>query len=404
MDHIAAATAIFLSVAGGGELNLLKESAATLDRLVGVGIPAILENTKDGRGRRAIHYAAIGGKFKCITSLSDAAVEGHLAAVEYLLEMGASPEILHHSNCTSLHHVALKGHGDTITMLLSKGINVDITNELGSPLQYATLAGKHDTVKVLLDNGANPNLVFCETVTPLQASVTSRSWQLVEVLLKAGADPNGGPDGIKALPLAAETGLIQIIKLLVDAGADPNVTNIRGLKPIEVAAVNDNRRGVEILFPVTSPIPSYDDWSINGIIKHVNSKEFYNKMICKEKANFLEEKSRGTSAFRRKAYWLALHWYSKALGIIPGDAAVLSNRSMCYVYLKEGDLALQDANQCMLKRPDWPKAYYRAGFLQFLLFADAFSNGMKLDPENKELEDAFREVSLDRLKAINVPI
>ncbi|KAI3886917.1 hypothetical protein MKX03_033295, partial [Papaver bracteatum] len=203
MDHIAAATSIFLSAAGGGELNLLKESAAALDRWVGVGIPAILENTKDGRGKRAIHYAAIGGKLNVlkyliqdmkidihvkdnsgITSLSEAAVEGHLAAVEYLLEMGANPEILDHSNCTSLHHVALKGHGDAIPLLLSKGINVDVTNELGSPLQYATLAGKHDTVKVLLDNGANPNLVFCETVTPLQASVTSRSWKLVEVLLK----------------------------------------------------------------------------------------------------------------------------------------------------------------------------------------------------------------------------
>lgn len=36
--------------------------------------------------------------------------------------------------------------------------------------------------------------------------------------------------------------------------------------------------------------------------------------------------------------------------------------------------------------------------------ADALFDGLKLDPENKELEDAFREVSVDRLKAINVPI
>ncbi|RZC49926.1 hypothetical protein C5167_018354 [Papaver somniferum] len=76
---------------------------------------------------------------------------------------------------------------------------------------------------------------------------------------KAGADPNGAPDGIKALPLAA--GVTQIIKPLVDA------------------AVVSNPQGVKILFPVTSHIPSYDDWSINGTMKHVESKKFKKKMI-----------------------------------------------------------------------------------------------------------------------------
>ncbi|RZC60982.1 hypothetical protein C5167_022742 [Papaver somniferum] len=88
---------------------------------------------------------------------------------------------------------------------------------------------------------------------------------------KAGADPNGAPDGIKALPLAA--GVTQIIKLLVDAGADLDVKNI----PIELAAVVGNPQGVEILFPVTSHIPSYDDWSINGTMKHVESKKIAQK-------------------------------------------------------------------------------------------------------------------------------
>ncbi|KAI3855896.1 hypothetical protein MKW98_007859 [Papaver atlanticum] len=111
----------------------------------------------------------------------------------------------------------MKGHKDVIPLLLSKSINVDVRNELGSPLQYAAAHGDHDTVKVLLGHGAN-----------------------------AGADPNGGPDGVKPFSSAAEVGVIQIIKLLVDAGADPNVTNRHGLKPTEVLAVNDNRRGVEV--------------------------------------------------------------------------------------------------------------------------------------------------------------
>ncbi|KAI3974470.1 hypothetical protein MKX01_017963, partial [Papaver californicum] len=47
----------------------------------------------------------------------------------------------------------------------------------------------------------------------------------------ACANTNDGPDGVKALPLAAELEVTQIIKLLVEAGANPNVDHleVRGL-------------------------------------------------------------------------------------------------------------------------------------------------------------------------------
>ncbi|KAI3875367.1 hypothetical protein MKW98_000044 [Papaver atlanticum] len=424
MENNPAATKMFLNAAQVGELNLLKHFALVLDPLSGDGIAAVIGNTKDGGGRRAVHFAASGGSVEVLkyliqemgvdievrdgrgeTPLSFAAIKGRLAAVEYLLEIGANPEMVDDFNCSPLHHASVKGHNNVIPLLLSKGINVDITNDFGSPLQYAATAGKHNTVKLLLDHGANPNLVFHDTFTPLHASIHSQSWQCVELLLKAGADPNGAPDGIKALPLAA--GVTKIIKLLVDAGADPNVKNIRGLKPIELAAVISNREGVEILFPVTSPIPSYDEWSINGITKHVKSKKFKKKMNRKSTEYFLEVKSRGTDAFQRKEYCLAVYWYSKALSIKPGDAAVLSNRSLCYVYLNKGNLAFEDATLCLLEKPDWPKAFFRAGVSLKLLnrldeAAVAFSDGLKLDSENRELQDALREVTLDRLKAISV--
>ncbi|XP_026423464.1 ankyrin repeat and SOCS box protein 2-like [Papaver somniferum] len=359
------------------------------------------------------------------TPLFHAAMERRLDAVEYLLAMGANPEVLDDSNRSPLHYVAGRGHTDVIPLLLSKGINVDVIADMGSPLQYAATASKPDTVKVLLDHGANPNLVFHDTFTPLQASIGSQSWQCAEKLLKAGADPNLGGDGVKALIVAAEVGAIeiikdeagaapnvtktvrgttQIIKLLVEAGADPNVTNIHGLKPIEIVATIGNHRGVEILFPVTSPVPSYVDWSVNGIMKHANSKEFENKMIRQIKESFLVAKSRGTSAFQRKDYWLALYWYTEALDMKARDAAVLSNRSLCYVYLKNGDLAFEDATQCILERPDWPKAHYRAGVALKMLkrldeAASTFSSGLKLDPKNKELEDALSSAPGMALKA-----
>ncbi|RZC51218.1 hypothetical protein C5167_019640 [Papaver somniferum] len=228
---------------------------------MGVGLPTILGNIRNEDGRRALHIAAAGGRLDVLkyliedmklnidvqdnsgeTPMCCAAIEGRLSTVAYLLKMGANPEIPNGTamipyllkvmgdnpeipNGTDipmnpLHHAAAEGNHDIITLLLSKGVNVDVSNGFGSPLLHACAVGRHDTVKLLLDHNAN-----------------------------AGADPNGGPDGMEALASAAGVGTIPIIKLLVEAGADPNVTNTYGLKPVKVAARDGNRQVVEILFP-----------------------------------------------------------------------------------------------------------------------------------------------------------
>ncbi|KAI3848017.1 hypothetical protein MKX03_001129, partial [Papaver bracteatum] len=205
MDPTAVATFKFLNAANDGKLKRFKKYAAALDQLLGTGIPEIMENTQnDELGRRAIHMAAFGGRVNILkylieeikvnidvkaacgeTPLGYASVAGHLAVVQYLLEMGANPEILDDdSNKGPLHLVAIKGYKDIIPLLLSKGISVDVTDDFGTPLHHAANAGEHDTVKVLLDHGANPNFVFHDTFTPLQASVSSQSWRCAEQLLK----------------------------------------------------------------------------------------------------------------------------------------------------------------------------------------------------------------------------
>ncbi|RZC83795.1 hypothetical protein C5167_046576 [Papaver somniferum] len=91
--------------------------------------------------------------------------------------------------------------------------------------------------------------------------------------------------------------------------------------------------------------------------------------------------------------------------IDPHAAIILSNRSMCLARMKEGTEALEDANACISLRPDWPKAYYRAGVAYTLLrrYSDAqkaFLDGLKLSPNNQELKDAFRWNSITPLLKI----
>ncbi|CAN6244377.1 unnamed protein product, partial [Urochloa humidicola] len=87
----------------------------------------------------------------------------------------------------------------------------------------------------------------------------------------------------------------------------------------------------------------------------------------------------------------------------PDDVTLLSNRSLCWLKLGEGDRALMDAQVCRMKRPDWPKACYLQGAALMLLkdhekACDAFLDGLKLDLANIEIDKALWE-AVDCMKA-----
>jgi tetratricopeptide (TPR) repeat protein len=43
------------------------------------------------------------------------------------------------------------------------------------------------------------------------------------------------------------------------------------------------------------------------------------------------------------------------------DAKLLSNRSLCFLRMGDGQRAYEDATECKELRPKWSKAYYRLG-------------------------------------------
>jgi len=45
--------------------------------------------------------------------------------------------------------------------------------------------------------------------------------------------------------------------------------------PVELATLNDCMEEVEMLFPLTSPIPGVPNWSVHGVISHA-------KLECKK--------------------------------------------------------------------------------------------------------------------------
>ncbi|CAN6238174.1 unnamed protein product [Urochloa humidicola] len=284
----------------------------------------------------------------------------HVATVRYLLDHGADPDKVDDKGFTSLHIAAEEGYCKIVEILLSKGASVDALSNRGTPLHLAATNGHHKTVKLLLDHNADCNKIVHGIYTPLLVSIYAPSLKCVKILIKAGAHVNG-VGNITPLIAAVSGGLTECMKCLLKAGADPNVPDEFGRMPIEFAAICGSREDVEILFPLTSRIPSVHDWSIDGIILHA-----------------------------------CLLPGQKAMGLDNDDATLYSNRSLCFLQIGDGDKAFADAYTCRMHRPDWPKAWYRLGAALMLLkdyekACDAFLDGFKIDPGSAEIENALRE-------------
>ncbi|RWR89402.1 ankyrin-1 isoform X1 [Cinnamomum micranthum f. kanehirae] len=430
----------FLNAACTGNLDLLKKLAQQLDD--GKGLAGTVADVKDANKRGALHFAAREGNTEVCkylieelkleidvkdddgeTPLIHATRQGHFATAKFLLDRGADPAASSELGATPLHHAAGIGNIELLKLLISKGIDIDSQSDAGTPLIWAAGHGQQDAVKVLLEHHANPNVETDDNITPLLSAVAAGSLHCLELLIQAGADANISAGGATPLHIAADIGSTEIITCLLKAGADPDFCDEDGLKPIQVAAARGNRGAVEVLFPVTSPTQTHPDWTIDGIIKDEVAKQQEEirssteadrpkkmepqkpdvvKVTPEAKKKSLEAKSRGEDAFKRKDFLVAVDAYTQrklglqAIDLDPTDATLLSNRSLCWIRLGQADHALSDANACRALRPDWPKACYREGAALRLLqrfdeAANAFYEGVKLDPENKELINAFRE-------------
>ncbi|KAK9035431.1 hypothetical protein V6N11_077471 [Hibiscus sabdariffa] len=410
---------------------------------------------KDSNGHNALHVAALGGRTHVLkylvgelkldvnvkddegdTPLHCAIQRNHFPTAVYLIDNGANLNAINNEGATALHIAAmevesvysverwscelfaLSNVGENIVMfclltflvghalrpkkllqlLISKGAEVDANPAAGTPLLRAAATGKKECVKVLLENKANPNTYSDDDFYPLGFAIFKGSIECVKLLLKAGADPNIPIEfkGFRPLGLAALAWDSEIVKCLLDAGADPNVPNQWGLVPVEVAASDGNLDGVMTLYPVTSPISDYPDWSVEGIMVHVHSEEMREKARQLNQHHFTESKLKGTEAVKKMDYHDAIKWYTKAITYNDMDVTVYSNRSFCWARLEDGQNALVDAEMCVMLSPSWPKSYYRLGVAWSLLkefekAADAFYDGWKLDRKNKELECAFRD-------------
>ncbi|XP_034936116.1 ankyrin repeat domain-containing protein 27-like [Chelonus insularis] len=137
-------------------------------------------NSKDNRGRTALHIASI---------------YGHVMIVDFLLANHANPNEPDIDGVTPLHCATSRGHQNTVLLLLQANADANLVDNRGnSPLHLAADHGHETCIKAILyfseQMGITLNINFANVIgnTPLYYASKWGYTTIVDILLEYGAN------------------------------------------------------------------------------------------------------------------------------------------------------------------------------------------------------------------------
>ncbi|XP_016520920.1 caskin-1-like isoform X3 [Poecilia formosa] len=171
-------------------------------------------NIQDADGLSPLHHAALSGNKELIS---------------LLLEAQAAVDIKDHKGMRPLHYAAWQGKTEPMKMLLKAGSSVNGQSDEGQiPLHLSAQHGHYDGSEMLLQHQSNPCISDAAGKTPLDLACEFGRVAVVQLLLSSNMcaamlEPKpSDPNGVSPLHLAAKNGHIDVIRLLIQAGIDIN--------------------------------------------------------------------------------------------------------------------------------------------------------------------------------------
>ncbi|XP_067318273.1 caskin-1-like isoform X1 [Anolis sagrei] len=198
-------------------------------------VQKLLQRPKPGKAKLLGSTKRVNVNFQDIdgfSALHHAALNGNTELLSLLLEAQAAVDIKDNKGMRPLHYAAWQGKKEPMKLVLKAGSSVNIPSDEGQiPLHLAAQHGHYDVSEMLLQHQSNPCILDNSGKTPLDLACEFGRVGVVQLLLNSNMcaallEPKPGditdPNGTSPLHLAAKNGHIDIIRLLLQAGIDIN--------------------------------------------------------------------------------------------------------------------------------------------------------------------------------------
>jgi len=194
------------------------------------------------------------------TPLCIAALRGHQEVVKILLEYSANPnQPSGPEGLTPLHVAILMGRAKVVEILLNHGAEVDEVNTDAINTNFMYIAVR---VRLAVTLGISPSASAFETIPRMQKEHPD-----AEKTLSTNAFDSIAP-GATPLHVAARIGYPDVVTALLQHGAATDLTNDKGLTPLELATHYKNHEAEKkiVIHQLESYLRQLDEGTSSGLI------------------------------------------------------------------------------------------------------------------------------------------
>ncbi|XP_075889769.1 caskin-2 isoform X3 [Nelusetta ayraudi] len=252
-------------------------------------------NYQDSDGFSALHHAALTGTTELLS---------------LLLEAQATVDIKDINGMRPLHYAAWQGKADSVLLLLRAGASVNSLSHDGQiPLHLSSQYGHYEVSEMLLQHQSNPCVRNKAKKTPLDLACEFGRLKVAQLLLSSNMvatllEGEGGHDGLDypattPLHLAARNGHKDIIRLLLKAGIDINRATKAGTS-LHEAALYGKTEVVRLLLDAGINVNTRNTYNQTAL-DIVN--QFTTSTASREIKQLLREASSSLQVRALKDYW-----------------------------------------------------------------------------------------------------
>ncbi|MGH0149174.1 UNVERIFIED_CONTAM: hypothetical protein FKN15_062839 [Acipenser sinensis] len=210
-----------------------KEDRAQIEKMVGLGVPNLINATEPNGGESALHLASVAN---------------NIGMCSFLLSLGAHANVQDLGGCTPVMKAAELGHDNIVEVLTEAGADMTIVDNEGK--EFSTSKKKVRLSATMKKPQTQGRLEVLQVYKLLQC-VRKEDRAQIEKMVGLGVpnlinatEPNGGES---ALHLASVANNIGMCSFLLSLGAHANVQDLCGCTPVMKAAELGHDNIVEAL-------------------------------------------------------------------------------------------------------------------------------------------------------------